>query len=429
MPAEHFRRDRMLALADLVSGRGLEIGPLDRAIAVKPDFDVRYVDVYDAPAIRAHYQDDPNVDIRAIPDVDFALHTPDGRIQTLVQAVSAAAPYRWVLASHVAEHVPDLIGWLHEIAEILEDGGKLVLAVPDRRYTFDSLRPPTTVGQLLQANVSGDRTPSVRAVFDHFRSAVHVSADQRWAGVEVDERDLIHGLPEAMEKVQLARNEYVDCHVWLFTPMEFAAQLADLGEMGLSDLYLSALLPTAPGEIEFYVALSRIPRACSKTEASRIRRLSRDRLVIPHVPATVPAAHSDPQHSHRANGSSIGSANGGANGSTASTGTGSNASNGAGSARPQAHTANGAATNVTTKGAAASADALDRSGHAGTRPGTGSGPASGSASEATTPATGSAGSPAHPAEFSVSDLEIRLIQAKRRIINVLLRRDKPVTTR
>lgn len=33
MPAEQFRRDRMMALADFVAGRGLEIGPLDRAIA------------------------------------------------------------------------------------------------------------------------------------------------------------------------------------------------------------------------------------------------------------------------------------------------------------------------------------------------------------------------------------------------------------
>jgi len=265
----------MMALADLVSGRGLEIGPLDRAIAERPDWDVRYVDVFDTAGIRDHYRDDPMVDTARIPDVDFPLQTSTGSIQTLAEAAAPAAPYRWVLASHVIEHVPDVIGWLADIAAVLEDGGRLVLAIPDRRVTFDSLRPPTTVGQMIQAHLSGDSTPALRAVFDHFRSAVHVSSTERWAGRPVGEVDVIHGLTEAMEKVEIARTgEYVDCHVWLFTPSEFVGQMGDLAELGLTDLYVSAVVPTAKDEIEYYVALSRMPRGCSATEAARTRALA-----------------------------------------------------------------------------------------------------------------------------------------------------------
>lgn len=270
----------MMALADLVAGRGLEIGPLDRAIAEKPDFDVRYVDVFDTDGIRAHYRDDPHVDVRRIPDVDFPLQTAAGSMQTLAEAAAPASPYRWVLASHVIEHVPDLIGWLADVAAVLDDGGRLILAIPDRRFTFDSLRPPTTVGQMIQAHLTGDRTPALRAVFDHFRSAVHVGSPERWAGRPVGETDVIHGLAEAMAKTEVARTgEYVDCHVWLFTPEEFVVQMNDLSELGLTDLYVSALVPTARDEIEYYAALSRMPRGCTEKEAVRTRELAKRRVM------------------------------------------------------------------------------------------------------------------------------------------------------
>lgn len=194
MPTEEFRRSLMTRLGRFADGTGLEVGPLNRPVALKSLCAVRYVDVFDADTIRHHYRDDPNVNVADIPDLDFCLHTADGQIQSLPEAVGDAAPFQWIVASHVVEHVPDLIGWLDEIAQVLADDGRLVLAVPDRQYTFDVLRPATTVGQILQAHADRDRTPSVRAVFDHFRSVVSASAADLWAGEHPTEDDRMYNL-------------------------------------------------------------------------------------------------------------------------------------------------------------------------------------------------------------------------------------------
>ncbi|MEX3900116.1 methyltransferase domain-containing protein [Paraburkholderia sp. BR10954] len=49
--------------------------------------------------------------------------------------------FDYVIASHVIEHVLDLVGWVHSLLAALKHAGRIVLAVPDRRYTFDYVRP------------------------------------------------------------------------------------------------------------------------------------------------------------------------------------------------------------------------------------------------------------------------------------------------
>lgn len=246
---------------DLGSGPGLEIGPLHSPIVTRGDADVRYVDVHLTPQLKEYYATHPGTPVDDIVEVDYAL-IEAGRSRSLAEAVAADAPFAWVVASHVVEHVPDLVGWFADVAEVLADDGVLVLAVPDRRFCFDALRPPTTVGQVLQAHLDGDTRPSARAVFDHFDQAVDIDLGARWRGEPADPARIIHGTAYAWERVVegAASGEYQDCHVWLFTPAELVAQLTTLARLGLLDLALHALDPTPAGDVEFYVALRRVPR-------------------------------------------------------------------------------------------------------------------------------------------------------------------------
>jgi hypothetical protein len=247
---------------DFAEGHGLEIGPLHRPMIHRHEADVSYVDLRDREGLVAHYADPAHqVDLDAIPSIDYFLLHEDGRVLSVSEAVKAGAPFDWVVASHVVEHVPDLIGWLDDLAEVVHDGGALVLVVPDRRYTFDAHRPPTTVGQLLDAHFRGDTVPSVRAVYDHFSTAVQASALALWQGRPVDYSARVHSLSEAHERARQARDGvYVDCHVWMFTPDSFLQQLHELRRGGLSSWYVEAMAPTRPDEIEFSVRLRRLPR-------------------------------------------------------------------------------------------------------------------------------------------------------------------------
>jgi hypothetical protein len=264
------RRARLMGLLDVSDGPGLEIGPLHSPVTADIA-DVRYLDVFSQDQLRTNYSNDSSVRGGDIPEIDFVLSGPEG-IRSLPEACGSAAPFAWAVASHVIEHVPDVISWLAQIAEVLVDDGQLLLVVPDRRFTFDILRPATTVGQMLQSHDRRETTPSVRAVYDMFRAAVSVSASGAWEGEIPGQDARIHGLEATMGQVQRARQgEYVDCHVWLFTPASFVEQVNELGLLGLCDFVVQNVVPTGRNDMEFFAVLRRLPRGLTSQECSAAR--------------------------------------------------------------------------------------------------------------------------------------------------------------
>lgn len=273
---------------DLTAGRGLEIGPLASPIVRKDEAAVSYVDVLSAQTLRSHYAEDANVDETDIVDLDFVL-SQDGTTHSLAEIVGPAGPFQWVIASHVVEHVPDLIAFLADVAAIVDDGGRLALVVPDRRYCFDALRPPTTIGEMLLAHDNQDRRPSVRAVFDHFSSAVGYDPAALWRGVPADPANRLYPLQQAWDLVQRRRTteDYLDSHTWLFTPESFVEQLSVLARLGLNDFTVVGVSPTAVNDYEFFVTLQRIPRAATADE--RGAAIDAGFAPAPSTPSSEPA--------------------------------------------------------------------------------------------------------------------------------------------
>ncbi|SOD70608.1 methyltransferase family protein [Jatrophihabitans sp. GAS493] len=269
---ENPRAKRLLSMIDVTSGDGLEIGPLFQPLVPREFPNIRFVDIYDGDELRSRYKHDPNVREDDIVDPDFVIMTENGP-QTLVEAVGDAGPFDWAVASHVAEHVPDLIGWLGEIGELLVDNGLLLLVVPDCRFTFDACRPRTTVGQMLQAHHDRDQIPSVRAVFDHFSSVVTVNAAAIWQGTPPDPEAVCSEEEFAQAQANLSlTGQYVDSHVWLFTPETIVRQLATLSRLGDMPFVVESVANTEFCDHEFPVLLRRIPRALSPQEMISARK-------------------------------------------------------------------------------------------------------------------------------------------------------------
>jgi hypothetical protein len=256
------RRRRIWGLHDFRQGHGLEIGPLARPMVEPDQADVKYVDVVSRAELLSHYgQGEHGVKVERIPEIDYVLIQPDGRTLSLAEATGDGAPFDWVVASHVIEHVPDVVGWLADVAEISVDGGVLALIVPDQRYSFDVLRPLTTVGQMLQAHQDGDQRPSVRAVYDHYSATVAYDHLAIWRGDAPTFETPAHPWWQAGEEVDRSLDgSYVDCHVWLFTPESFLRQLRELRRGGQSSWYVEQLVPTRPDDVEFYAVQRRLPR-------------------------------------------------------------------------------------------------------------------------------------------------------------------------
>lgn len=251
------RARQVSALHDFSTGHGLEIGPLDQPLVSRATADVSYADLYDRAGLHEANRNHPQVTLETIPEIDYVLW--DGsRVRTLPEAVSAGAPFDWAVASHVAEHVPDLVGWLQQLEAVVAPDGVLVLVVPDRRYTFDAHRPPTTMGQVLQAYDAGDTVPSVRAVYDHHRSVVLADEQKLHHSGPSEAETCLHDLDFTRTQLERARDgEYVDCHVWTWTDRSFAELLAELRRLELTDWSVESLVPTSEHDSEFYVLLRR----------------------------------------------------------------------------------------------------------------------------------------------------------------------------
>jgi SAM-dependent methyltransferase len=238
---------------DVASGRGLEIGPLASPVVPRKLGDVWYVDHLPTDELIAKYTSDPNVDESMIVGTDFVWGS-----NTLAEAVGSSAPFDYVVASHVLEHVPDLVGWLQEVAAVLRPGGRLSLALPDRRYTFDVRRRDSDVSEVVEASLLHFRRPAVRAIFDHFYRFVFVDPGAIWAGLPGHDDPPPNAEGALAFATKAATTDvYLDTHCWVFSDATFVDLMATLMAMGLVTMSFVAFRPTQPGDFEFFVTLER----------------------------------------------------------------------------------------------------------------------------------------------------------------------------
>ena len=245
-------------------GPFLEVGPLDSPLLEKAAHSVHYLDYLSTADLRGKYEHDPNVDQSRIVEIDFVSGG------NMVSAVPSGLRFAGIVASHVVEHVPDLIGWLAQARELLVPGGILSLVVPDKRYTFDRARDVSTLGEVIGAHLEGRVRPGPVQVVQFFSSAVRFDLAAAWAGT-LTPADLHpkHALDVAVELGrQAASGRYVDVHCWIHTPRSFLELMAGLTQHGFAGFSLSSFRDTAPGELEFYIALRQDDRDGSVLSAS-----------------------------------------------------------------------------------------------------------------------------------------------------------------
>jgi 2-polyprenyl-3-methyl-5-hydroxy-6-metoxy-1,4-benzoquinol methylase len=148
------RREKLLTGLNVSSGVGLEIGALDKPMLRRSEGEVIYVDYAGAETLRQKYDSDPHINVKDIVEVDAIWGS-----NTLQQAIGEERKVDYIVASHVVEHVPDLITWLQELRSVLKPGGQVRLVIPDRRFTFDYLRNETRISDVVNAHLLRARVP------------------------------------------------------------------------------------------------------------------------------------------------------------------------------------------------------------------------------------------------------------------------------
>jgi hypothetical protein len=248
------RRAEKVLLEINTSGKGLEIGPSHNPIAPKSSgYQVEIIDHLSAEGLREKYKDH-NLLLEKIEEVDYVWSG-----EKLSVLVGKSNQYDWIIASHVIEHVPDLISFFQECEKLLiSNDGVLALVVPDMRYCFDCLSPLTTVGELLDAYESKRSRPTPGQIFNHYSRAVLRNGAIAWSEGDYGDISFAHNFSEAAKAYKKAANfpEYIDTHCWRFTPESFELILNDLNDLEIINLTVKSFYDTAGCEFHINLKVS-----------------------------------------------------------------------------------------------------------------------------------------------------------------------------
>lgn len=215
-----------LKYQSLIRGRGMEIGALNCPYPVWEGVGVLYSDVLTPEQIDASYPGSKHPDI-----------VSNGESFPTI----ASSSLDFVIANHVLEHVTDPIGSMAEWHRILKPGGILLIAIPDKRFTFDRERERTTLAHLIEDHGSS-LDPAILNL-PHLKDwATHVES-------------LKQGSPQWQEWVdrEIREGYSVHNHVWVMADL---LEVIDyLKREKNASFSIAASNDTQTGDIEFIFAL------------------------------------------------------------------------------------------------------------------------------------------------------------------------------
>ena len=185
-------------------------------------------------------------------------------------AVVSDEEFDAVVACHMIEHLANPIAALREFERVLRPGGRLVLVVPDRTRTFDSVREPTPLSHLLDdferrvTEVEADHiTEFCKAIYS--QPPIHPDEVREWYD------------PLLLDDARLDLHRRRSIHVHCWTPEEFAVVVTALLARGLLtltlvDLYFFDDAGAVDNEFGFVLERSLAPAAPTEQSVAFVRQ-------------------------------------------------------------------------------------------------------------------------------------------------------------
>ena len=250
----------------------LEVGASYSPIVPKSDgWNTRVIDHAPQAELVEKYAAMGVKDVDRIETVDFVWQ---GEALTTIIPQERQGSFDGLIASHVCEHLPDLIAFFRDASALLKPTGLIALALPDKRVCFDFFQPLTTTGDLLAAHAEGRVRHQRRTFFNQAAYFVTRNGEGGWAHSEnAAPFHLNNSLWKAQRAYDLAdedpASDYADSHAWTFTPKSFELLILELNLLGHTDWSIRAIEP-APG-VEFCAWLERKRVTMPEVEINELR--------------------------------------------------------------------------------------------------------------------------------------------------------------
>lgn len=257
------------------TGCGLEIGPSHNPIAPKKEgYNVDIIDHMSREQLIEKYQGH-GVNLDNIEDVDYVWQG-----EPYAELTGKTKHYDWIIASHVIEHTPDLIGFLNDCDTILKDDGVIALAVPDKRYCFDHFRPISGLSSIIDAHIQHKTTHSPGTVAEYYLNIVSQNGSIAWNKKTTGKYEFLNTLEDARNGIESAGTDqqYTDVHAWCFVPHSFRLILEDLYQLGLVPFREVDYSP-AKG-CEFFITLGRSGSGSNKSRLELLDQIDAEQCEV-----------------------------------------------------------------------------------------------------------------------------------------------------
>lgn len=252
-------RDLLCKLIPNSDMRILEIGPLNYPLVKKSEYpNVVYCDIRNTEQVKALYCGNNylkatgiTVDIDSIVDIDFVLD------ESYEKTFTDKPKFDYIVASHVLEHVQNLIFTLCDIATVLKPGGQFIIYYPDKRYCFDHFREEVSFRDVYEGHIN-QKSALSRLTFDFFNSAIKENDPVKFWKAE-NMHDLLP-TNDTQKALNFYREFSSDCfkddvHYWPFSDAGFIKFLYDVTRAGIIKYSCKNFYPTLENTQQFLVIL------------------------------------------------------------------------------------------------------------------------------------------------------------------------------
>ena len=267
-----------------VQSRILEIGPLNRPLAPRAKYPHAYTaDIRSTQEVWDLYSGNDylkatgiSVDRDTIVDIDFVLG------KTYEETFHGIEGFDVFIASHVLEHVEDLISVFLDIPHALKEGALLLIIWPEKRYCFDHFRESASFRDAYDVYRRGF-SENARMVFDFFNTVI----PENNPAVFWHSKDTTSLLPEGnVEKAVEQYNSTLegekpdDVHYWPFSQRAFLKFIYDATRARLFPYELIDFEPCAQDDQQFMIALQYKPDVLN-TQESALQRIREQISALP----------------------------------------------------------------------------------------------------------------------------------------------------
>lgn len=237
---------------------GIEIGASFNPLAPKRDgWNIVTVDYASREELISIYSY-ANVAYEKIEEVDVIW-----KGGSLYDAVSEKYPnqkFNYIIASHVIEHITNLVALFQDIEKLLTDDGVGLLIVPDKRYTFDYLKQISTTADVVEAYIRKHAVHPLATAFKTYFHGIYNGKRSIWgknAIVKYEDLNFIMPLRQAYDALKdYAEEEYVDYHRWIFTQNSFILMVKELLYLDLIHMDVTSIYSDSK-RCDFFVCLKK----------------------------------------------------------------------------------------------------------------------------------------------------------------------------